>query len=188
MRGEAGEYRLGPLEVPEHRVAEDFVAVPGLATPLRAGLWARSREVDELVRLRHREGAQQDLVEQREDGGVGADAERERDDRDAGDERGLEEGAEGEREVSHAGARGSGLGARWPGTSVQDLGRRTPFRTSESRTPSPEPRVPRSVRLWDSPSHNRTPRARCGRKFWPQSLHGQRVSAVRLVVRGVLKH
>ena len=109
MRRESREYRLRPLEIPEHRVAEDLVAVSRLATPLRAGLGTRGREVDEPVWLQHRERTQQDLVEQREDGGVRADAERERNDRDAGDERRLEDCAEGQGDVSHPGSGPEGV-------------------------------------------------------------------------------
>src|SRR5205807_8905732 len=56
-------------------------------------------------------------------------------DRDGGDERRLEKCAEGEREVSHAGARGSGLG----GPALQC---RTWAAELPSGLPSPEPRAP----------------------------------------------
>src|SRR5205823_13944894 len=112
MGGESGEYRLAALEVPKHRVAEHHVAVSRLAARLRTGLGAGRCEVDEPGRIWHWERAQQDLVEQREHSGVGADPERERNDRDAGDERRLEEGAEGQRDVSHPGSEPEGVTVR----------------------------------------------------------------------------
>ena len=112
MRRESRENGLAPLEIPEHRVAEHHVAVSRLATRLRTGLGTGSCEIDEPVWLRHREGAKQNLVEQREDRGIGADAERQRNDGDAGDERRLEEGAEGQCDVSHRGQARKGSGPR----------------------------------------------------------------------------
>src|SRR5436309_323291 len=109
MRRESREYGLGPLEVPEHRVAEHHVAVSRLPARLRTGFETRGREVDEPVRVGHRERAKEDLVEEREDGGIGADAERERNDRDAGDERRLEVCAEGQRDMSHPGSEPEGV-------------------------------------------------------------------------------
>ena len=49
----------------------------------------------------HRQRPQQHLVEDREDCGVGADAERQREDRDGGDEPGAEQCAERELQIDH---------------------------------------------------------------------------------------
>ena len=94
MRRDAGEHRLRPLQVAEHGVAEDVFAVAGLATRRRARLWSRRREVDEPLRLRHREGPQQRLIEQGKNGGVGADAQPQREHRHRRDERRPGERAE----------------------------------------------------------------------------------------------
>jgi hypothetical protein len=48
---------------------------------------ARTVEEDELLRVVHRQHAQEDLVHQREDGGVGPDAERDRQQGDSGEHR-----------------------------------------------------------------------------------------------------
>ena len=64
VRGDAGERRLDALEVPEHRVAEDLIAVARLAARLAAGLRPRRAEVHEPLRRRHVERLQQQLVEQ----------------------------------------------------------------------------------------------------------------------------
>ena len=60
--------------------------------------------------IAHRELAQQDLVDQREDRGVGADAERQRQDGDGGEERAAAEAAQRQAEVvrrkRHAGLDG----------------------------------------------------------------------------------
>ena len=106
VRRDAGERRLHPLEVPEHRVAEHGVAVAGLVARLRAGLRAGRREVDQPRGLLHRQRPQEELVEQREDGRVGPDPERQRDDGDDRDERALEERPERELEVQHGGIDG----------------------------------------------------------------------------------
>src|SRR5439155_697454 len=90
MRGESAEYRLRSLEVPERRVAEHHVAASRLPAQHGTGFRERVREVDEPVRVGHRELTKQDLIEEGKDGGIGPDAEREGNDRDAGDERGLE--------------------------------------------------------------------------------------------------
>ncbi len=101
VRGEAGEHRLALLEIPEHRVAEDHVAVAGLAAGLRARLGAGGRKIHQLIGFGHRQRLEQHLVDQREDRGVGPDAEGQREDRDRRHERRLEQGPEGERQVSH---------------------------------------------------------------------------------------
>ena len=56
-------------------------------------------EPDELVRVLDGEALQQELVDEREDGGVRADAERQREDRYRGEERRLQERAERVAEV-----------------------------------------------------------------------------------------
>ena len=104
MGGKTSEHRLGPLQIPEHRVADDVVAVvagAGLIARLRARLWTRSEQVDQPVRFGHRKRPEEQLIEQGKDCGVGPDSERERRDRDARDERGLEEHAESEPQVGH---------------------------------------------------------------------------------------
>ena len=154
MRGESAEYRLRSLEVPEHRVAEHHVAVSRLPARLGTGFGAGSREVDESVRVGHRERTKQDLIEERKDGGIGPDAEREGNDRDAGDERGLEEGAEGEGEMSHPGPAPEGLGGKRQlpcqmgarGWEVAERFRRPTaapeYRTPEPRGPNPREKCP----------------------------------------------
>jgi hypothetical protein len=59
-----GERRLHVLQIAEHRVAEDRVAITGLAARLRSGLRAGSGEVDETGRIGHRQLPQQQLIEQ----------------------------------------------------------------------------------------------------------------------------
>ena len=101
MRGDAGEAGLRLLEVPEHRVAEDLVASARLAARIRARLGSRRLEVDQLLGVRHRQRAQQHLVEQRENRRIRANSKRQRQDRDQRDERRLEQGAQGKTEVGH---------------------------------------------------------------------------------------
>jgi len=73
--------------------------------PLVAGIVALNRswhtEIGELTRRCNRERAQQDLVEERVDRGVGAYAEGEREDRDCRDKGCLEQHAGGEADVAH---------------------------------------------------------------------------------------
>ncbi len=76
MRGHAGEGRLHALEVAKHRVAEDLVAVARLIARVRAGLGTGRREVDQPIRLGHRQRLEEDLVETGKDRGVRADTER----------------------------------------------------------------------------------------------------------------
>src|SRR4029453_10508435 len=76
------------LEIAEQRVAEDRVdATAEIARRSRAGAWTGRGHQHDLVWRRHRQPAQDQPVEQREDGGVDADAEGERQDRDARDQR-----------------------------------------------------------------------------------------------------
>ena len=101
VRREPAELRLRSFEVAKHLVAEDRVAVAGRAAALASRVRARSADVDETLRFVHGERTQEHLVERREDGGIGADAEREGEHRDGRDERRLGQRAEGEAEVSH---------------------------------------------------------------------------------------
>ena len=129
VRRDAGEHRLHLLQVAEHRVAEDGIAVPGLPARLRSRLRPRRRQVDELRRPRHVQRLEQHLVEAREDRRIGADPERQRHDGDDRDKRGLEQGPEGELEAAHWGVgreRGpAGLlrGARCEGRGARGEGR-----------------------------------------------------------------
>ena len=59
------------------------------------------REVDEPLRLRHRQRLEQHLVEQRIDRRVRADAERERQDRDDRDERRFEQRSKRQLQIPH---------------------------------------------------------------------------------------
>ena len=97
MRGDVGEDRVVPLEVPEHGIAEDPVAADGLVA---GGHPPRSRsrrfEADQPLRLHDRQRAQQNLIEQGEDCRVGADAERQRDHRDGGEAGALRQPADPE--------------------------------------------------------------------------------------------
>jgi hypothetical protein len=109
--GDTREHGLRALQVPKHRVAEHQLAVPCLVARLRAGLRARRAEVDEAPRLVRRQGAEQHLVEQREDRRVRPDPEGEREHRDGRHERRLAKRANGERQVAHGGPRGGpGIG------------------------------------------------------------------------------
>ena len=88
-------------EVAEHRVAEDIVAVAGLIARVRAGLGTGRREVHQLVGSGTVSDSRSIWLKQREDRRIGADAERQRHDRDDRDKRGLEERPEGELRVDH---------------------------------------------------------------------------------------
>src|SRR5437867_5614453 len=99
--GDAREYRLPALEIAEHRIAEDELAAPRLTARLRARLRPGRGEIDEPLRLPHWKRPEKQLIEQREDRRVGADPERQRHDRDDGDERCLEQRAKSELQVGH---------------------------------------------------------------------------------------
>ena len=99
--GNPGEHRLHLLEIAEHRVAEDLVALARLVARVASGLGPRRREVHQLVGRLDRQRPQQHLVEQREDGGRRPDPERQRDDGDHGDKGCPEQRAEGEFQVTH---------------------------------------------------------------------------------------
>ena len=95
MSRDTGQHRLRAFEVTEHWVApDDPVTAPRLVAGVVAldGPW--EIQVDQFVGRRDRERSQQDLVEERVDRGIRADAERERKDRDPVDEGRRAEGAE----------------------------------------------------------------------------------------------
>ena len=93
VRGQTGKRRLLPFEVAEHRVAEDLVAPAGLAARLRPRLRAGRRQVDQPRRFLDRQRPQEELLEEREDRGIGPDAQGEGGNGDGGDERCAEERA-----------------------------------------------------------------------------------------------
>src|SRR5439155_1642456 len=107
LKGPGGHAHDGHrLSIDAQRAAQDSRITPELGLPIAV---AEHRDVvgaGPLVVGGHRELTKQDLIEEGKDGGIGPDAEREGNDRDAGDERGLEEGAEGQCEVSYPGSRG----------------------------------------------------------------------------------
>jgi hypothetical protein len=89
------------LEVAEHRVAQHDIAVTGLVTGLAARLGAGRRQVDQPIGLLDRQGPQDELVELRENRGIGANSESQRDDGDDRHEGAFEEAPERELEVHH---------------------------------------------------------------------------------------
>ena len=99
MRREAGEHALLALEVAEHRVAEDILGTARVVAGVRAGLGPRCAQIDQRRGLRNGQRTKQHLVEHREDGGVRSNAEGERHDRDARDQRRVEEGAKRETDL-----------------------------------------------------------------------------------------
>ena len=88
------------------------------------------RNSDELLRIPDRQGAQEDVVHQAEDGGVRADAERERQQRDGAEARGLDELTEGEFQVGHGNLDGKPSprvgGSGYPNASILIFSRATP--------------------------------------------------------------
>src|SRR5262249_21402896 len=101
VRRDAGERPVLRLEVAEHPVAEDAVAVPGEPALMRPRAHGVAAEVHELLRPRHRERREEHLVEERKDRRIGADAERERQYGNDRDERRLEERPESQLEIPH---------------------------------------------------------------------------------------
>jgi hypothetical protein len=101
VRRDPREHRLCPLQIAEHRMAEHRLAITGLPARLRPGLGARGREIDQFVRVRHRQCPEQRLVEERENGGVGPNPEAERQHGDRRDERGLQQATDGEFQIRH---------------------------------------------------------------------------------------
>ena len=101
VRRERGEDGLPALEVAEHRIAEHVVASAGVVAAAGPRLRSRALEVDQAFGLGDRQGAQEELAVQREDRRVGPDAERQRHDGHARDERSLEEHAQRQSDVGH---------------------------------------------------------------------------------------
>jgi hypothetical protein len=68
-----------PLEGAEHGIAEDVIVVPGLIGGGTAALDLGGRSDErQLLGMRHRERRKDGLVEQRKDGGIGADTQTQR--------------------------------------------------------------------------------------------------------------
>ncbi len=101
MRRDVGEDGLDFLQVTEHAVAENDVAVAGAAAALEAGLRAGRAQIHEFRRVGNRERLQQHLMEHRKDSSSRPDAECQGDDGDGRDERSSEKRADGERETAH---------------------------------------------------------------------------------------
>ena len=101
VRRERGEDGLLALEVTEHRVAEHVVASAGVVVATRPWLRSRAIEVDEPLGLDDGQRAQEELAVEGEDRRVGPNAQGERHDRHAGDERRLGQHAEPESDVGH---------------------------------------------------------------------------------------
>jgi hypothetical protein len=98
---DAGEDRLGLFQVAKHRVAPHLGAVARLAAGLGTGIGPRRGQVHQLGGVRRRQGAKEELVEERKDRGVGSDAESQRPDRDSRDERRAEQRPERQLEIGH---------------------------------------------------------------------------------------
>ena len=101
VRHDVREHGLLPLQVTEHRVAEHFVAAALPGATVRAGLRPRGLEIHQPFRLDDRQRTQQELAVEREDRGVRPDAEGQRNDRYARDDRGLDEHAQRQSEIGH---------------------------------------------------------------------------------------
>ena len=91
--GQVGEDRLCPLEIAEHRIAEDLVAPAGAVAAGRPRLGSRGLEVDEPFRRGDRQRTQQHLAEDGEDRRVRSNAEGQRQDRHARHDRRPEQHA-----------------------------------------------------------------------------------------------
>ena len=103
VRNDVGEDRLVPPEVAEHRVAEDHAAParPVATARARSALGSGGFEVDQPFGLDDRQRTQHELAVKGEDRRVGPDAEGQRHDRHARDDRGLEEHSQGQSHVLH---------------------------------------------------------------------------------------
>ncbi len=108
----------GSGKAAEH-IGEDFVVITkitehgmgdGVATPVAAVVAAAHGEQDELLGIFHGEKAQQDLVEEREDGGVCANAESECEDSYGSKTGSADKHAEGVLEVAKDGVEPAGEG------------------------------------------------------------------------------
>jgi hypothetical protein len=82
-------------------------------------------EIDEAIRIAVREGAQEDSVDEAEDGGGGADAEGERYDGEGGESGVLAEHAEAEGEILHE--RWEEVGGAGGAAGFHGLGERAEF-------------------------------------------------------------
>ena len=106
VRRDSRKGRLHAFKVPEHRIAEDDIAVAGLVARLRTGLGAWRGEVDQPGGLLNRQRSKDELVEQRKDRRIRSDSQRQRHDGDDRHKRALEERPERELEVQHEGIDG----------------------------------------------------------------------------------
>jgi hypothetical protein len=106
-----------------HRIGECRPDVPAVGRLVQEAITARARhhvvapriaEAHELLGILHRQGGQQSSVDRAENGGVGADAECERQDDDAGPASGLPEQADGVAQIlEHQPSE-----KRWPGGAI----------------------------------------------------------------------
>src|SRR5262249_54209331 len=101
MCSNPAEGRVRLLEIAEHRVAEYFVAIARLIARIAAVLRSGSREVDQPVRLRHRQRLEKDFIEQGVDRRIRADPEREGKYRDDRNERRFEQRSKRQLEIPH---------------------------------------------------------------------------------------
>jgi hypothetical protein len=100
VRGQLESVVFECFQIAEQRVTEDRIhATAEIARRAGAGLRTGRRHQHDLVWRRHRQPAQDQSVEQGEDGGVDANAQRERQHRDACDQRPSYEGANGVAEI-----------------------------------------------------------------------------------------
>ena len=106
VRRDSRKGRLHAFKVPEHRIAEDDIAVARLIARLRPRLGARRREIDQPGGGLNRERSKDELVEQRKDCRIRADSQGQRHDRDDRHKRALEECPDREFEVQHEGIDG----------------------------------------------------------------------------------
>ncbi len=102
VRRQPGQHPLPGFEVAVHRIAEHLVAAAGPVAGGGAELRAWSGEVDQLFGMGDRQRTEQDPLEHREDGGIGADPERQRAHGHQRDERRPGQGADGKLEIGHA--------------------------------------------------------------------------------------
>ena len=94
-RQQAGKHSRSFAQTFVHRIGKRLRAIVHIAPGMPMSRPGRAQN-DELFRMRHSQFAQQNLVGQRKDGSVGADAEGEGENGDGGEARGLAKLAEGE--------------------------------------------------------------------------------------------
>ena len=114
VRRDVRENGLDLLQVAEHGIDEDHIAVARAAAALEAGLRVGRAQVHEFRRIGNRERLQQHLMEHRKNSSGRANAERERDDGDGRDEGSSEKRADGELETAHKGVRRAKVRRRLP--------------------------------------------------------------------------